>query len=62
MPQAYKQRIVLVEDRVGNSISSSAVRAEVEAGRTVRYLVPEPVLAFMQERRMYTSSCRKGAG
>ncbi|KAG2489800.1 hypothetical protein HYH03_011749 [Edaphochlamys debaryana] len=49
----YRDRIVLVYDRVGNSISSSRVRAELAAGRPVRHLVPAGALSYIYERGLY---------
>lgn len=34
-------------------ISSTALRAAIAAGRSVRYLVPDPVYRFIQEHRLY---------
>lgn len=53
MLSQHREHIVLVHDPVGNSLSSSKVRAEVAAGRPVRYLVPDGVLAYMQEHGLY---------
>lgn len=35
-------------------ISATAVRARVAAGRSVRYLVPDAVLRYIEARRLYT--------
>jgi nicotinate-nucleotide adenylyltransferase len=34
-------------------ISSSAARERAEAGRPLRYVVPEPVARFIEEKRVY---------
>ncbi|EFJ52611.1 hypothetical protein VOLCADRAFT_55034 [Volvox carteri f. nagariensis] len=49
----YRERILVVYDRVGNSISSSKVREELAAGRPVRYLVPQSVLSYIYEKGLY---------
>ncbi|KAG2448106.1 hypothetical protein HYH02_007130 [Chlamydomonas schloesseri] len=49
----HRHRVVLVTDRVGNSISSSAVRAELAAGRPVRHLLPAGVLSYIHARGLY---------
>jgi nicotinate-nucleotide adenylyltransferase len=35
-------------------ISATAVRARVGAGLSVRYLVPDAVLQYIEARRLYT--------
>lgn len=37
-------------------IASSAIRARVADGRSIRYLVPEPVRAYMRDQRLYAGS------
>ncbi|GIL57431.1 hypothetical protein Vafri_12662 [Volvox africanus] len=49
----YRDHIVIVHDKVGNSISSSKVRQELATGRPVRYLVPPRVLSYIYERGLY---------
>jgi nicotinate-nucleotide adenylyltransferase len=40
----------------GVDISSTALRARVAAGESVRYLTPEPVADYIAKRRLYASS------
>ncbi|GLC41665.1 hypothetical protein PLESTB_000691000 [Pleodorina starrii] len=49
----YRDRIIVVYDRVGNSVSSSKVRHELAAGRPVRYLVTPSVLSYIFEKGLY---------
>lgn len=35
-------------------ISSTAIRADVAAGRSVRYRVPDPVLAYLHDHHLYS--------
>lgn len=43
------------------AISSSLVRERIAAGRSIRWLVPDPVAALIAERRLYAAGGR-GAG
>lgn len=36
-------------------ISSTEIRRRIAAGRSIRYMVPEPVLEYIEERRLYGS-------
>jgi nicotinate-nucleotide adenylyltransferase len=38
-----------------NTISSSGIRQRVHDGRSIRYLVPEPVERFIEEHALYRS-------
>ncbi|KXZ49156.1 NIC1 protein [Gonium pectorale] len=58
----HRDRVVLVYDRVGNSISSSAVRGELAAGRPARHLVPPGVLSYIYGRGLYGARVARGAG
>jgi nicotinate-nucleotide adenylyltransferase len=44
--------IVLLQNP-GIELSSSAIRARVRAGRSIRYLVPEPVAAYIARHHLY---------
>ncbi|KAG2423114.1 hypothetical protein HXX76_002338 [Chlamydomonas incerta] len=58
----HRDRVVLVTDHVGNSISSSAVRAELAAGRPVRHLLPAGVPSYIHARGLYGTGMRGGGG
>ena len=45
--------IVLVSERVPNDVSSSAVRRELAAGRSVRYLMDDDVIQYIRQRGLY---------
>jgi len=34
-------------------VSASAIRADVAAARSIRYLVPDQVIAYIEERKLY---------
>jgi nicotinate-nucleotide adenylyltransferase len=42
-------------DNPGLELSSSGIRARVRAGRSVRYLVPDAVAAYVARHRLYRS-------
>jgi nicotinamide mononucleotide adenylyltransferase len=50
---SHRGRITLLEDPVPNAISATLVRAELAAGRPVRYLVPEQVRRYIGARGLY---------
>lgn len=45
---AYKENVVIVQDPVPNEVSSSAVRKELEEGRSIKYLVPTGVEDYIR--------------
>jgi nicotinate-nucleotide adenylyltransferase len=44
--------VVMIES-CSNSISSSEIRAMVRGGKSIRYLVPEPVERFIRDNKLY---------
>ena len=42
-----------IEEWVPNEISSTKVRYGIKNGLSVRHLIPDPVLLFIQERKLY---------
>jgi nicotinate-nucleotide adenylyltransferase len=48
-------------DNPGLDVSSSAIRARVRAGRSVRYLVPDAVAAHIARRGLYRAPRRRAA-
>jgi nicotinate-nucleotide adenylyltransferase len=52
LPAAWRRRVVTLRPpRIG--ISSTEIRRRVRAGRTIRYWVPDPVLAYMERHGLY---------
>ena len=49
----HPSRGVVWLDNPGLDLSSSGIRARVRAGRSVRYLVPDAVAAYIARRRLY---------
>jgi nicotinate-nucleotide adenylyltransferase len=52
LPASWADRVTFIE-MPGLDISATDLRARVRAGRSIRYLVPPPVEAFVRERGLY---------
>jgi nicotinamide mononucleotide adenylyltransferase len=48
-----REHIVLVQQHVRNDISSTKLRAEVAAGRSARYLTPQPVVDYIHAQGLW---------
>ncbi len=48
-----RDHIFMVKDDVLDSTSSTLVRRELAAGRSVRYLLPDSVIAYIQQHGLY---------
>ena len=55
----YRENVVFVQDPVPNEVSSSAVRRELEAGRSVKYLVPPGVEEYIRKHGLYGTGKKK---
>ncbi|KAF6255532.1 hypothetical protein COO60DRAFT_1296557 [Scenedesmus sp. NREL 46B-D3] len=49
----YRDNIVLVEEPVPNHVSSTKMRQLLAEGQPVRYLVPDAVIAYVKQHRLY---------
>lgn len=52
LPEAYRERVMLL-DRLKVDISSTEVRRRLSKGKSVRYLVPEPVETYLGKYHLY---------
>ncbi|XP_062822036.1 nicotinamide/nicotinic acid mononucleotide adenylyltransferase 1 [Anolis carolinensis] len=51
----HKANIHLVEEWVTNDISATKIRRALRRGQSVRYLVPDAVLAYIEQHNLYTA-------
>lgn len=51
----HKGQVLVVEEPVQNKVSSSLVRWLLAHGSPVRYLVPDAVLAYIQQHGLYST-------
>lgn len=58
----YRNNIHVVHEWVTNEISATHVRRALRRGRSVRYLLPDDVVGYIQEHNLYSAeSERKNA-
>ncbi|XP_044301461.1 nicotinamide/nicotinic acid mononucleotide adenylyltransferase 1 isoform X2 [Varanus komodoensis] len=50
----HKDHIHLVEEWIGNDISSTKIRRALRRGQSIRYLVPDFVQAYIGQHNLYT--------
>ncbi|XP_067108627.1 nicotinamide/nicotinic acid mononucleotide adenylyltransferase 3 isoform X1 [Osmerus mordax] len=50
----HRQNIFLVREWIRNEISATEVRRGLRRGQSVRYLVPDSVLEYVQQHHLYT--------
>lgn len=59
----YRKNIHVVPEWVTNEISATHVRRALRRGQSVRYLLPDDVLRYIQEHKLYNSETeQKNAG
>ena len=49
----HRENIHLVQPMAQNTVSSSAIRAILKAGHSAAYLLPDAVLAYIDEHNLY---------
>lgn len=52
LPREFLDQIICLETP-GIHISSTELRARVKTGKSIRYMVPEPVRAYIEHQRLY---------
>jgi len=57
-----REHVIFVRDPVPNSLSSTRVRGELEAGRSAAGLVPRGVLRYIREHGLYAAGSGGGGG
>jgi len=57
-----KKGLVLLVEVVSHDISSTEIRHLVEEGRSIRFLVPDTVAAYMDKNQLYRENSRRRAG
>eukprot|EP00092_Neocalanus_flemingeri_P039760 GFUD01043299.1.p1 GENE.GFUD01043299.1~~GFUD01043299.1.p1 ORF type:complete len:233 (+),score=67.89 GFUD01043299.1:58-756(+) len=50
---AYQHNIHIVTEWIANEVSSTKIRTAVRRGNSVKYLVPDPVIQYMEQNRLY---------
>lgn len=58
LPEWLRDKVSLA-DMPAVDVSSTDIRSRCEAGLSIRYVVPEPVLAFIEERGLYRHDPRQ---
>ncbi|XP_063001586.1 nicotinamide/nicotinic acid mononucleotide adenylyltransferase 1 [Elgaria multicarinata webbii] len=51
----HKENIHLVEEWITNDISATKIRRALRRGQSVRYLMPDPVQAYIKQHDLYTA-------
>lgn len=55
----HRQNIFLVTEWVRNESSATEVRRALRRGASVKYLIPDPVLQYIQQHNLYTRDSEK---
>ncbi|KAM3872392.1 nicotinamide/nicotinic acid mononucleotide adenylyltransferase 1-like [Diretmus argenteus] len=55
----HRRNIHLVHEWVTNDISATHVRRALRRGQSVRYLLPDPVVRYIQEHNLYSAESEK---
>ena len=49
----YRNNIFVVEEKIPNLISSTAIRNAIKNGESVRYLIPDQVIQYIKDNNLY---------
>eukprot|EP00898_Chlorokybus_atmophyticus_P007187 jgi/Chlat1/746/Chrsp104S08609 len=51
----HKDGIVVIEERIHNSVSSTRIRQELREGRSIKYTLPDSVIQYIREQGLYAA-------
>jgi len=49
----YQHNIHIITEWIANEVSSTKIRTSVRRGNSVKYLVPDPVIEYVQKNKLY---------
>ena len=49
----YRKNIHVVKQFISNDISSSKIRLFIERGLSIKYLLPDPVIDYIEKHELY---------
>jgi len=49
----YQNNIAIVKQYISNDISSTKVRTAIQRGRSIHYLLPEPVVQYIEQHNLF---------
>lgn len=52
----YRENIIEIDEGIKSNYSSSYVRRQIAKGKCVRYLMPDDVYFYLQEKKLYRTS------
>ena len=53
--ERFKGKIHIVHQLILNDVSSTKIRLFLKQGMSIRYLVPDPVISYIEEKNLYSN-------